>query len=107
MLTLGVTKAETGVRSAAAPLEIAEREGAGTSKEHAGKESGSRCIPGVRDWSTIQQRVRPPWSSLRLLPGTKLWDSRRTKLEKLQTDVLELASRLDVSLSRPPTLQGS
>ena len=59
MLTLGVTKAETGVRPAAAPFEIAEREGAGTSKEHAGKESGTRRIPSVRDWSTIQQRVRP------------------------------------------------
>ena len=32
---------------------------------------------------------------------------RCTKLEKLQTDVLELASRLDLSLGRPPTLQGS
>ena len=32
---------------------------------------------------------------------------RRTKLEKLQTDVLELASRLQLSLGRPPTLQES
>jgi hypothetical protein len=39
--------------------------------------------------------------------GTEPWGPRRTKLEKLQIDVLELASRLDVSLSRPPTLQGT
>lgn len=32
---------------------------------------------------------------------------RRTKLEKLQTDVLELASRLRLSVSQPPALQGS
>jgi nucleoporin NUP82 len=35
------------------------------------------------------------------------FNKERTKLEKLQTDVLELASKLDLSLSRPPTLQGS
>jgi nucleoporin NUP82 len=32
---------------------------------------------------------------------------RRTKLEKLQTDIFELASRLHMSLSQPPALQGS
>jgi hypothetical protein len=32
---------------------------------------------------------------------------RRTKLEKLQTDVLELASKLHLPVSQPPTLQGS
>lgn len=32
---------------------------------------------------------------------------RRTKLEKLQTDVLELASRLHLSVSQPPSLQES
>ena len=59
---LMVDKAETRVRPAATSLEIAEREGAGTSKEHAGKESGTRRIPGVRVWAAIQQRVRssPP-----------------------------------------------
>ncbi|KAI0303864.1 hypothetical protein BC826DRAFT_980012 [Russula brevipes] len=35
------------------------------------------------------------------------FNKERAKLEKLQTDVLELASRLDLPLSRPPTLQGS
>jgi len=35
------------------------------------------------------------------------FNKERTKLEKLQTDLLELASRLDVSLGRPPTLQDS
>jgi nucleoporin NUP82 len=47
-----------------------------------------------------------------LLPGyvrirTDCGTPRRDKLEKLQTDVVELASRLHLSLSRPPTLQGS
>ncbi len=56
---LMVDKAETRVRPAATSLETAEREGAGTSKEHAGKESGTRRIPGVRVWAAIPQRVRP------------------------------------------------
>ncbi|KAH9965726.1 hypothetical protein BC827DRAFT_1179360 [Russula dissimulans] len=33
------------------------------------------------------------------------FNKERTKLEKLQGDVLELASRLDLQLSRPPTLR--
>jgi nucleoporin NUP82 len=45
--------------------------------------------------------------SLPMRLGPEPWISRRAKLEKLQTDVLELASRLDLPLSRPPTLQGS
>ena len=32
---------------------------------------------------------------------------RRTKLEKLQTDIIDLASGLEMPLSRPPTLLGS
>jgi nucleoporin NUP82 len=43
----------------------------------------------------------------RVRTGTDCGTPRRTKLEKLQTDVLELASRLHLSVSRPPTLQGS
>jgi len=35
------------------------------------------------------------------------FNKERTKLEKLQAEVVELASRLDLSLGRPPTLQGS
>ncbi|KAI9513186.1 hypothetical protein F5148DRAFT_1273147 [Russula earlei] len=35
------------------------------------------------------------------------FSKERTKLEKLQGDVLELASRLDLSLSRPPTLRSA
>jgi len=33
------------------------------------------------------------------------FNKERTKLERLQGDVLELASRLDLQLSRPPTLR--
>ncbi|KAN0132495.1 hypothetical protein V8E53_009511 [Lactarius tabidus] len=35
------------------------------------------------------------------------FNKERTKLEKLQTDILDLASSLEIPLSRPPTLLGS
>ncbi|KAI0306969.1 hypothetical protein B0F90DRAFT_1807692 [Multifurca ochricompacta] len=35
------------------------------------------------------------------------FNKERTKLEKLQTDLLDLASRLELPLGRPPTLLGS
>jgi len=101
---LMVDKAETRVRSAATSLESAERERASTGKEHARQESGSWCVPGFRVWAAVQQRVRPPRHPASI-PFTESLDSRRTKLEKLQGDVLELATRLDLQLGRPPTLR--
>jgi hypothetical protein len=54
---------ETGIRAAAASPKSPEREGAGTSEKHAGKEPGSWSIPSVPVWATVQQRVRFPYSS--------------------------------------------
>ena len=98
--------AETGVRPAAASLECAEREGAGAGQNQPGQESGPWSISSVRVRATVQQRVCF-FSFLSSYASELSEFVRRTKLEKLQADLLDLASSLETPLGRPPTLLGS